>query len=110
MDVHVKFGDSRSNRSRDIRLPHFVTDEQRHRPPDLVVIGGNTNTKSQSQCDLSVPDETDLRLCRIRCDAYTRWIAGCPAWDALEEFFRDEWHEGMNKPERNVKTSVKHST
>ena len=24
--VPVKFGDSRSNRPRDIRLPHFVTD------------------------------------------------------------------------------------
>ena len=29
MDVHVKFGDSGSNRSRDIRLPHFVTDDER---------------------------------------------------------------------------------
>ena len=27
IDNHVKFGDSRSNRARDIRLPHFVTDE-----------------------------------------------------------------------------------
>ena len=25
--VPVKFGDSRSNRSRDIRLPHFVTND-----------------------------------------------------------------------------------
>ena len=27
MDVPVKFGDSRSNRSRDIRAAHFVMDE-----------------------------------------------------------------------------------
>ena len=26
--VRLRFGDSRSNRPRDIRLPHFVTDEQ----------------------------------------------------------------------------------
>ena len=33
MNGHVKFGDFRSNRSRDTRLPHFVTDEndERHR-------------------------------------------------------------------------------
>ena len=29
VDVRVKFGDSKSNRSRDIGLPHFVTDERR---------------------------------------------------------------------------------
>ena len=29
LDIHVKFGDSWSNRSQDIRLPHFVTDERR---------------------------------------------------------------------------------
>ena len=28
MDISVKFGDSRSNRSGDIWLPHFVTDER----------------------------------------------------------------------------------
>ena len=28
VDVCVKYGDSRSNRSRDIRLPHFVTDKR----------------------------------------------------------------------------------
>ena len=38
MDIHVKRGDSRSNRSRYIRLPHFVTDERR-RLTDPVVIG-----------------------------------------------------------------------
>ena len=27
MKALVKFGDSRSNRSRDIRLPHFVTND-----------------------------------------------------------------------------------
>ena len=27
MNVHVKFGDFRSNRFRDIRLPHFVTND-----------------------------------------------------------------------------------
>ena len=27
VDVHIKFVDSRSNRSRYIRLPHFVTDD-----------------------------------------------------------------------------------
>ena len=27
MDVLVKFGDSRSNRSRDVRLPHFVKND-----------------------------------------------------------------------------------
>ena len=27
MNTRVKFGDSRSNRSRDIRLPHFVTND-----------------------------------------------------------------------------------
>ena len=27
MKVRVKFGDSRSNRSRNIRLPHFVTND-----------------------------------------------------------------------------------
>ena len=31
-DVRVKFGDSRSNRSQDIRLPHFVTDVERTTP------------------------------------------------------------------------------
>ena len=31
MDVHVAFGDSRPSFSRDIRLPHFVTDERRQR-------------------------------------------------------------------------------
>ena len=30
VDVPVKFGDFRSNRSRYIRLPHFVTDDERH--------------------------------------------------------------------------------
>ena len=31
-DVHVKFGDSRSNLTRAMRLPHFVTDDdERHR-------------------------------------------------------------------------------
>ena len=29
MDVLLNFGDSRSNRSRDIRLPYFVTDDER---------------------------------------------------------------------------------
>ena len=37
-DVSVKFGDYRSYRN--IRLPHFVTDERR-RPTDPVVIGQN---------------------------------------------------------------------
>ena len=27
MNIHVKFGDFSSNRSRDIRLPHFVTND-----------------------------------------------------------------------------------
>ena len=27
LKVPIKFGDSRSNRSRDIRLPHFVTND-----------------------------------------------------------------------------------
>ena len=27
MKAHVKFGDSMSNRSRDIRLPHFVAND-----------------------------------------------------------------------------------
>ena len=27
LNVHAKFGDFRSNRSRDIRLPHFVTND-----------------------------------------------------------------------------------
>ena len=31
MNVHVKFGDSRSNCSRDIRLPHFVTNDASRR-------------------------------------------------------------------------------
>ena len=31
-DVRVTFADCRSNRSRDIRLPHFVTDERRTTP------------------------------------------------------------------------------
>ena len=42
VDVLVKCGDSRSNCSRDIRLPHFVTDyndDERRRPTDLVAIG-----------------------------------------------------------------------
>ena len=39
MDVRVKCGDSGSNGSRDIQLPHLVTDEQRRRPTDPVVIG-----------------------------------------------------------------------
>ena len=30
VDVPTKFGDSRSSRSRDIRLPHFVTDDEAH--------------------------------------------------------------------------------
>ena len=28
-DVHVKFGDSRSNSNRDIRAAHFVMDDER---------------------------------------------------------------------------------
>ena len=32
MKAHVKCCDSRSNRSRDIRLPHFVTDDERTTP------------------------------------------------------------------------------
>ena len=30
VNVLVKFGDSRSNGSRDIRLPHFVTNDNDH--------------------------------------------------------------------------------
>ena len=42
MDILMKFGDSRSNRSRDIRMPHFVTvDDERRRPTDPLVIGQN---------------------------------------------------------------------
>ena len=33
VDVCVKFGDSRSNRSQDIRLPHFVTEDNRTTRP-----------------------------------------------------------------------------
>ena len=35
MYIRVKFGDSRSNCSRDTRLPHFVTDE-RHRRTKVI--------------------------------------------------------------------------
>ena len=31
LDVRVQFGDSRSNRSRDIRPAHFVMDDERRR-------------------------------------------------------------------------------
>ena len=43
MDVHVKFGDSSSNHSRDIRAAEVVIgdDEQRPQPTDPVVIGQN---------------------------------------------------------------------
>ena len=43
MDVRLKLGDSRSNRSRDIRAAHFVMDDERRRrwPTDPVVIGQN---------------------------------------------------------------------
>ena len=34
MDIHVKFGDSTSNQFRDVRLPHFVTDNDEGRPTD----------------------------------------------------------------------------
>ena len=34
VDVHVKFYDSRSNRSRDTRLSHFVTGERRTKDGD----------------------------------------------------------------------------
>ena len=38
----VKFGDSKSNRSRDIRLPHFVTDaERQHRRTPVITQGQN---------------------------------------------------------------------
>ena len=37
MDDHVKFGDSRLNGSRDIRLPYFMTDERRRQPMDPMV-------------------------------------------------------------------------
>ena len=33
VDVSAKFGDSRSDRSRDVRLPHFVTDDGRTTMP-----------------------------------------------------------------------------
>ena len=36
VNVRVKLGDSRSNRSREIRLPHFMTDEQRRQPTQLI--------------------------------------------------------------------------
>ena len=36
MDIHIKFGDSRSNG--DIRLPDFVTD-QRHRRSQVITLG-----------------------------------------------------------------------
>ena len=36
MDIGVKFSDSRQKRFRDIRLPHFVTDERRPQPSDPV--------------------------------------------------------------------------
>ena len=42
VDVPVKFGDSISSRSRDIRLPYFVTDERRRRPTQVLTIGQNT--------------------------------------------------------------------
>ena len=35
MDVHVKFGGSRSDHSRDIWLPQFVTEEL-HRPAQVI--------------------------------------------------------------------------
>ena len=35
MDVHIKFGDSGSNCSRDIRLLHFATDDERRWTQDV---------------------------------------------------------------------------
>ena len=33
MDARIKFGDSRSNRSRDIRVTHFVMDDDERTTP-----------------------------------------------------------------------------
>ena len=35
--VRAKLGDSRSNRSRDIRLAHFVRDDERHRRTTVII-------------------------------------------------------------------------
>ena len=45
MKVVVKFGDSRSNRSRNIRLPHFVTnnDDDNNNGNDNQADGPNDN-------------------------------------------------------------------
>ena len=40
--VRVKLGDSRSNRPRDILLPHFVTEDDGRRPMGPVVIRKKT--------------------------------------------------------------------
>ena len=36
VDAQAKFGDSRLNSSRDMRLPHFVTDERRPTGPVVI--------------------------------------------------------------------------
>ena len=57
MDVAVKFGDSRPKRSRDIRLPHFVTDVERTTaPPDGLC--GNRAKPLMACC----PKTSQLRL------------------------------------------------
>ena len=63
LNVHVKFGDSRSNRSRDIRLPHFVRTTTTTKQSDLTKSSVTTN--AATPISISRPRLVSLMNCSL---------------------------------------------
>ena len=61
VDVHVNRGDSRSNRYRDIRPPHFVTDDERRRQ---TTVGVAVKMADAKHCNAAVGREGAWSLLR----------------------------------------------
>ena len=84
MKVRVNFGDCRSNRSRDTRLPHFLKDDER-RPTDPVVVGQNAKWRA---------------LWRKQPLVRTASVLGTTLHRVLSELSTAFWHNDMEMLKR----------